>query len=817
MDTIDFKSFFESSPGLYLVLTPEFTIVAASDAYLLATMTIRSEISGRNIFDVFPDNPNDNTADGVNTLRESLLYTLKYKLPHTMAVQKYDIRTPNDEFVEKYWSPLNKPLLNNKNEVVYIIHRVEDVTDYILLKKQQEINNKANEALREQFEIFNRGREIQNLNRVLESQVVEQNLEISDKEKKKVEAEIKAVNSEKRFRALIEKSADMKTLSTLEGKITYASPSITRILGYTAEEFMNLNSASLIHPDDIPQFKAKREAIVNIPGASFYNQHRTRHKDGHWVWCESTLTNLLHEPNINAFVSNFRDISERKAAEEQREFDSNNLNALINNTKDLMWSVDKDYNVITFNEAFEKSIYYFSGEAIKKGQNILKVSFSPDLLSKFEKYYASVFSGETFTVVETLTEPKEIWFEISFYPIRKGNEIIGAACYSHDITNRKLAEQKIKESETFNKTVLNALNSHIAVINSEGVIVAVNDAWIKFGLENYTSGEDNNTIHKKIGIGSNYFDACEMSYLQGDLIAKDILKGVKSVMFDGVQMFSTEYPFIKENITKWFAMRVLKLDSKEPMVVVAILDITERKLSEIERLKITQDLILRNKDLEQFSYIVSHNLRAPVANIIGLSEVLQSNGLDTTLHPQIMNSLSVSVNRLDEVIIDLNNILATKHALDEKKTVIKFSDIADDVFLSMEHIIEKEGAKLEWDFSAVNEIVSMRSYMYSIFVNLISNSLKYRQAGLPPVIDIRSQLQGNSIELHFSDNGLGIDLQKKGDQVFGLYKRFHIGSVEGKGMGLFMVKTQVESLGGSIQIESEPNKGTKFIISFNSQ
>lgn len=817
MDTLDFKFFFESSPGLYLVLKPDFTIVAASDDYLVATLTDRKSVIGKNIFDVFPDNPDDINADGVSTLTESLNYTLKHKSSHTMAVQKYDVRTSDGKFVEKYWSPMNKPLLNEKNEVIYIMHRAEDVTEYVLLKRKQELYDKTNLTLWDQIEIFNRGKEIQNLNRVLESKVEERAKEIIEKEQEKVEAENKAIKSEKRFRALIEKSSDMKTLSTLEGEIIYASPSVTRILGFSSEEFLALNSASLIHPDDIAEFKLKRESIINIPGSSFYNQHRTKHKDGHWVWCESTLTNFLHEPYINAFVSNFRDISERKAAEKQREFDSNNLNALINNTKDLMWSVDTDYNVITFNEAFEKSIYYFTGQGIKKGQNILNVSFSDELLLKFKKYYASVFLGETFTVVEFLTEPKEIWFEISFHPIRKGNEIIGSACYSHDITNRKIAEQKIKESETFNKTVLNALNSHIAVVDSNGGIIAVNDAWTKFGLESNDTNDHYNIIHKKIGVGNNYFTAYENAYKQGDLQAIDVLKGIKSVMFEGLEMFSTEYPSDIENTKKWFAMRVLKLDSKEPMAVVAHLDITERKLSEIERSKITQDLILRNKDLEQFSYIVSHNLRAPVANIIGLSDVLQSGGLDETLHSQIINSLSVSVKRLDEVIIDLNNILRTKHALDEKKTLLKFSDIANDVFLSMEDIIEKEGAKLEWDFSAVNEFVSLKSYIHSIFVNLISNSLKYRQTGVPPIIDIKSENKGNVIELHFSDNGIGIDLDKKGDQVFGLYKRFHTGVIEGKGIGLFMVKTQVESLGGIIQIESEPNVGTKFIISFSSQ
>ena len=103
--------------------------------------------------------------------------------------------------------------------------------------------------------------------------------------------------------------------------------------------------------------------------------------------------------------------------------------------------------------------------------------------------------------------------------------------------------------------------------------------------------------------------------------------------------------------------------------------------------------------------------------------------------------------------------------------------------------------------------------MYSIFYNLISNSIKYRQQQVPCLIEIKSRRVKDTIELVFTDNGMGIDLQKRGDQVFGLYKRFHT-NIEGKGMGLFMVKTQVETLGGKISIQSEVNKGTEFKIEF---
>ncbi len=117
------------------------------------------------------------------------------------------------------------------------------------------------------------------------------------------------------------------------------------------------------------------------------------------------------------------------------------------------------------------------------------------------------------------------------------------------------------------------------------------------------------------------------------------------------------------------------------------------------------------------------------------------------------------------------------------------------------------------DFAEVDEIHTLKSYLYIIFYNLITNSIKFRQPDILPEIQITSTKLKNNIVITFTDNGLGIDLAKRSDQVFGLCKRFHL-HIEGKGMGLFMVKNQVEALGGKISIQSEINKGTTFIINF---
>ena len=149
----DFGRLFESAPGLYLVLSADLTIVAATDSYLAATMTRREDITGRSLFDVFPDNPEDSGATGERNLRASLQRVLREGVPDRMAVQKYDIRKPTTEggaYEERYWAPLNTPVRGADGEVLYIIHCVEDVTELINLEQQETEQHAIADELRVQ-------------------------------------------------------------------------------------------------------------------------------------------------------------------------------------------------------------------------------------------------------------------------------------------------------------------------------------------------------------------------------------------------------------------------------------------------------------------------------------------------------------------------------------------------------------------------------------------------------------------------------------------------------------------------------------------
>lgn len=379
-----------------------------------------------------------------------------------------------------------------------------------------------------------------------------------------------------------------------------------------------------------------------------------------------------------------------------------------------------------------------------------------------------------------------------------------------DIHLQKKAEISLARSEAFNRGILKSLNSQIAVLNSEGIIIETNDAWNQFSLQN---GE---TDLNKTSKGSNYFEVCLKAIAGGDETAGEVLKGLKQVLNGELNSFYYEYPCHAPEQLRWFSLSVVKFSSKEDMIVVSHENISDRKLAEQEREKMTYDLIQRNKNMEQFSYMVSHNLRGPLTNILGLAEVLKLKNLNAEEVTKVTNGMYGAAVRLDEVIKDLNEILTIKNQNFTNKENVEFEFLVKDILLSIEKIVKEINITITTDFTAVSRMMSIKPYLYSVFYNLIYNSIKYRKTSGPLNISIRSELKDNKIKLYFRDNGLGIDVEKYGKSLFGMYKRFHL-HTEGKGLGLFMVKTQVEVLGGSISVQSEVNHWTEFCIEFPAQ
>lgn len=222
---VDFQAIFESATSLFLVLTPDFRIAAASDQYLAATMRRREELVGLNLFEAFPDNPNDPDATGERNLRASLTRVLTNRVADRMADQKYDIQRPDaegGEFEERYWSPLNSPVLGPDGEVLYILHRVEDIT-----------RRKRAEATAERLTV-----QLQRLNEELERRVHDRTAQLEESNDALKQEIAQRQLAEERFRRTIEAAPIGMLMVNAAGIISLVNSQTEKLFGYREGELL---------------------------------------------------------------------------------------------------------------------------------------------------------------------------------------------------------------------------------------------------------------------------------------------------------------------------------------------------------------------------------------------------------------------------------------------------------------------------------------------------------------------------------------------------------------------------------------------------
>jgi signal transduction histidine kinase len=240
-------------------------------------------------------------------------------------------------------------------------------------------------------------------------------------------------------------------------------------------------------------------------------------------------------------------------------------------------------------------------------------------------------------------------------------------------------------------------------------------------------------------------------------------------------------------------------------------DATAQIKANEEREKLIAELTDRNKALEQFAYIVSHNLRAPVANLVSLTEMINDTDLEETDRAAVSSGLNKSVTKIDQIIADLNEIFQSGQHLYDHKEIVELQTLINDIKSSINNMMTRENATLVCNLKDTPALYTTRLYLYSVLYNIILNAIKYRKPNVAPVINVIGTHQDGWLSITIADNGRGIDLHRHGDKLFSLYKRFDH-TVEGRGIGLYMVKTQVEALGGHVKVESQPGKGSQFSV-----
>ena len=245
-------------------------------------------------------------------------------------------------------------------------------------------------------------------------------------------------------------------------------------------------------------------------------------------------------------------------------------------------------------------------------------------------------------------------------------------------------------------------------------------------------------------------------------------------------------------------------------------DITDEKKQEKEKEQLIRELTQNNKDLKQFSYITSHNLRAPLSNLTGLLNLIEDIPVENPELKEILDGFSRSTYLLNETINDLVKVVIIKDNPSIQKEEVLIKDVFENVFNQLSFLISLHKPIIKVELANASILNINKAYLESILLNLLTNAIKYRAAERKLKISITSKQHHDSVVIVFRDNGIGIDMARNRDKIFGLYQRFHNYS-DSKGLGLYLVKSQVESMGGTITVDSVVNKGTVFTLTFKNQ
>lgn len=608
----------------------------------------------------------------------------------------------------------------------------------------------------------------------------------------RVRAERQLKDSKLRYQLITRATSDAIWDWDLKTGDLYWGKGLKSIFGYEPHNFKSITSwENIIHPEDAPGVLEKLQNTLNGKGKKWHSEFRIKKSNGDFAYVLEKGS-ILRDKGQKAyrFVGAMQDITERRKLQDLLE-KANTLSRIGSYELDLKngtlyWSpmtkeiheVDKE-----FEPDLSTAIYFY-----KKGKcrNTIRKKLR-DAINNFKPFDVELQIHSA--------KGREIWVRAIGQPEVENGICVKIKGSFQDVDKIKRAEQEVLIAAREKQIILESIGDAFFAVDHNWTVTYWNKHAVS--LLNCPKG----TILKK-----NLWD------IFPDAIGTPFQFKYESTMQDRKKR---HFEAFFERTSSWFEVSVYP--SQEGLSIF-FQDITQRKNSEVRLRELnknlrahTRELVTANKGLEQFSYIVSHNLRSPVANIKGLSHLLQHADYPQEIKEKFFEEIFSNVERLDNVITDLNNILQIKVDVKAKNEIIDLKKLVKEIEYSIEHIIKEEQVSIETDFEDAPSIVSVKGYLYSIFYNLILNSIKYRRPTVTPVIKICTMIKGEFIILKFRDNGLGMDLTSKKDQIFNLYKRFHH-HVEGKGMGLYMVKTQIEMLGGTISLESEINKGTAFTI-----
>jgi len=457
--------------------------------------------------------------------------------------------------------------------------------------------------------------------------------------------------------------------------------------------------------------------------------------------------------------------------------------------------------ILEANKKFQDLLGY-SEEELK--QKDYKVISHPDDLSENTQLMQKLSRDEIreYSLEKRLqrSDGRLIWVRINVSPLWEvGEEVSSHIALVEDISARILVKQKLIDNENRFRSLVENSNEIILIVDDLNNVKYYSPSLAKIskyeeidfaanGVLYYTHPDDHDLLRSKV----------EKAYQHPGTPITDIILRVKNA--------ENNWFWVNATLTN-----MLNVDNINGFVV-NLRDITGKKEAEMNLVKSYELVMEQNKRLLNFAYIVSHNLRSHSSNMSSILELYdaEESQEEKDSYVQLLNKVSKN---LDQSLHDLNEVVSINTNLDIKAEIINVAEFVDQALDVLSLQIKTKDAKIIKDLPVDMQVNFNAAYMESVLLNFLTNALRYSQPQRTPVIELRGYKKEDNWILEIRDNGIGIDLDKHGEKVFGLYKTFSERK-DARGVGLFITKNQINAMGGTVKIESKPEVGTSFKVRF---
>ncbi len=601
------------------------------------------------------------------------------------------------------------------------------------------------------------------------------------------------------YRLLADNSNDLISRHDINGVCTYVSPRCFHLLGYRPEEMIGGMPCDLVHPDDLPALKTKFELAHQNEGYTTF-VYRIRRKDHEFIWFK-TLNKVIRDAKtleVKEILCVSKDISKNKKYETDIIESEARFRRAFEFAPIGMALVDTNGRFIRVNRSLYKMLSAHEDDLIEEPlHHFIHSSTSHFSFAAIQKSIEQSPEGHYQTELQLLTQKQEVVSAIlSISLVRnRENAPLHYICHLQNITKRKQTEEALVNSERLYKAIVQTETELVCRFTAQGELTFVNDAYCRYFNQTYDQL-----------LGSTLLPPIpEEDRKKIDQTLQTITSANATVNLEFRMVLNQEVHWHNWSFCGIFDQNTGKLMSYQAVGR----DITRNKRNEQQLIKKTEELENANKEMESFSYSVSHDLRAPLRAIDGFSKILAEDYAEVLdgEGKRLLGIISDNSKQMAELIDDLLAFSRVSRK-EVKKTTFDMSELVQGIIHEFTRLGEHAQCKIT--VQPLNHVRSDMAMLKQLWVNLISNALKFSKNSVPPMIEIGQEDVNGECAYYIKDNGVGFDT-RYAHKVFGVFQRLHRKEeFAGTGVGLAIVHRIVTKNKGKVWVESVPNQGTKF-------